>query len=62
MGGGGGGLLPKSEGVLVLPFEVQNLFIQVRLRMLKSKLTTVRIMAIPVRVLSRKRMTEYDMC
>ena len=34
----------------------------VPLKVLKSKITTVRIMAVPSRVMSRKRMTEYDMC
>ena len=47
-------------GVLV-PFMGQNWLIgNAYLRVLKSKMATVRIIVVPVRVLSSKNMTEYN--
>ena len=57
-----GGTDMKVTGVLIVSFRGRNLCRLVTLRMLKSKMTTVRITEVRFRVLSRKSMTEYVSC
>ena len=58
-GGGAGGLSHiKMMAVLIIPFNKKSKF--VLLRVLKSTMTTVRIIMVPFKTLSQHNLTEYD--